>query len=72
MIFNIKFETVKNIEDKIQISISQETKVGEKIVSESLAEYPKDKEGNDISVVHPDKPYSVSYTHLTLPTILRV
>ena len=40
MIFNIKFETVKNIEDKIQISISQETKVGEKIVSESLAEYP--------------------------------
>ena len=57
MIFNIKFEVVKNIENKIQISISQNTKVGQKIVSESLAEYPKDRQGNDISVVHPDKPY---------------
>ena len=57
MIFNIGFETVKNIENKIQISVSHNTKTGQKIVSESLTEYPKDRQGNDISVVHPDKPY---------------
>ena len=57
MIFNIEFETVTNIENKIQLSISTNTKKGQKIVSESLAEYPKDKDGKDISVVHPDKPY---------------
>lgn len=57
MIFDIFFNTVKNIENKIQMSIAENTKAGQKIVSESLAEYPKDKDGNDISVVHPDKPY---------------
>ena len=57
MIFDIVFDTVKNIENKIQMSIAKDTKAGQKIVSESLAEYPKDKDGNDISVVHPDKPY---------------
>ena len=54
MIFNIDFETVKNIENKIQISIAKNTKAGEKIVAESLSEYPKDRQGNDIAIAHPE------------------
>ena len=62
MIWTIRFNAIKNIENKIQIAIAQDTKVGEKIVSETLDEYTKDKNGNDISITHPGKPYLWSNT----------
>ena len=70
MIFNIEFETVTNIENKIQLSISTNTKKGQKIVSESLANLAKnssviisrDSAGFSYAAIH-NKPAIFIYTN---------
>jgi hypothetical protein len=52
MIFSIGFDVI-NIEDNLQISISTNTKEGDKIVRESRAEYSQDGSGNSLIEKHP-------------------
>ena len=59
MIFDIIFERVQNIENKIQVSIAKYTKKGMKGVAESFDEYMKDAEGNLIQEDHPEKSYLI-------------
>tara|TARA_B100000927_G_C16465144_1_gene469399 strand:- start:1557 stop:2243 length:687 start_codon:yes stop_codon:yes gene_type:complete len=55
MIFNMDF-TVENFENKIQISVSRATKVGQMIVRESREERTKDGAGNFLFSTHPTIP----------------
>ena len=55
MIFNMDF-TVENFENKIQISVSRATKVGQMIVRESRDERTKDGAGNFLFSPHPTYP----------------
>ena len=59
MIFDIIFERVQNIENKIQVSIAKYTKKGMRGVAESFDEYMKDAEGNLIQEDHPEKSYLI-------------
>lgn len=52
MIFSIGFDVI-NVANRLQISISKNTKVGERIKRESLNELTKDGEGNFIIDHHP-------------------
>jgi hypothetical protein len=53
MIFNVPFD-VRNIDNQIQISISQNTKAKQRIKREGVNEYTKDSEGNFLLTPHPD------------------
>ena len=53
MIFGLGFSVV-NIDNKIQISISEDTEVGQRIKREGEAEYTKDATGTQMIVPHPD------------------
>jgi hypothetical protein len=56
MIFNVPFRVI-NIENKLQISISEGGTVGQKIARENHEEYIKDTEGNFIHTQVDGKPY---------------
>lgn len=53
MIFGVKFN-VLNVSNKIQISISQDTKSKQRIKRESVDEYTKDINGDFLLTYHPD------------------
>ena len=52
MIFRMSFDVI-NVENNLQISISKNTKAGDKIVRESRAEHVQDKNGNSLIEKHP-------------------
>jgi len=52
MIFGIDFNVI-NVENDLQISISKNTKIGQRIVRESRAEYSQDGSGNSLIEKHP-------------------
>jgi|TARA_B100001094_G_scaffold64227_1_gene60237 hypothetical protein len=58
MIFNVPFD-VRNIDNQIQISISQNTKAKQRIKREGVNEYTKDAEGNFLLTHHPDHNFLV-------------
>lgn len=58
MIFGLGFNVV-NIDNKIQISISKDTEVGQRIKREGEAEYTKDATGTQIIVPHPDHDFLI-------------
>ena len=53
MIFDISFSSIENVNNDIQISIAQNCKPGQRIVTETLDERPRDKDGNSLFTVHP-------------------
>ena len=53
MIFTIGFSMIENVNNDIQISIAKNCDPGQKIVTETLDEKPKDKDGNSLFTVHP-------------------
>ena len=58
MIFGLGFSVV-NIDNKIQISISEKTEVGQRIKREGEAEYTKDATGTQMIVPHPDHDFLI-------------
>lgn len=52
MIFNIEFDVI-NVENDLQLSISKDSTVGQRIVRESRAEHPQDTAGNSLIEKHP-------------------
>ena len=53
MIFTINFSSIENVNNDIQISIAENCEPGQKIVTETLNERPRDKDGNSLFTVHP-------------------
>ena len=60
MIFSIGFSMIENVNNGIQISVAQNCQPGQKIVTETLDEKPKDKDGNSLFTVHPTKPWLIN------------
>ena len=60
MIFTIGFSMIENVNNDIQISVAKNCQPGQRIVSETLQEKPKDKDGNSLFTVHPTKPWLMS------------
>ena len=60
MIFSIPFKMIQNVNNDLQISVAKDCQPGQRIVSETLQEKPKDKHGKDLFVVHPTKPWLMS------------
>ena len=60
MIFSIGFSMIENVNNDIQISVAQNCEPGQKIVTETLDEKPKDKDGNSLFTVHPTKPWLIN------------
>lgn len=58
MIFNIPFKVI-NLANKLQISISEGTTVGQKIVRESFSEHVKDGQSNYLHSEVDGKPYLI-------------
>ena len=54
MIFDIYFTIVENVNNDIQLSVAKECIPGQRIVTESLQEKPKDKSGNELFSTHPE------------------
>jgi len=73
MIFNVPFK-VLNVSNKIQISISEDTKAKQRIVRENFAEHVKDGEGNYLHSEVEGKPYLIntSNNYFLLEGILKV
>ena len=59
MIFNIPFKVI-NIDNKIQMSISEGATIGQKIARESFLEHAKDIDGNPIHTQVEGKPYLIT------------
>ena len=60
MIFTIAFSTIENINDDLQISIAENCRPGQKIVTESLQEKPKDRSGKDLFSTHPEHDWLIN------------
>tara|TARA_B000000532_G_scaffold84515_2_gene67695 strand:- start:5019 stop:5705 length:687 start_codon:yes stop_codon:yes gene_type:complete len=73
MILNIPFKLL-NVENKVQLSISEGTKATQRIVRESAAEHLKDSNGNFIHSEVDGKPYLIntSNNYFLLEGILKV
>ena len=54
MIFDIYFTIVENVNNDIQLSVAKECIPGQRIVTESLQEKPKDKSGYELFSTHPE------------------
>jgi len=59
MILSIPFD-IRNIANKLQLSVGWNTAPGQKIVRENHAEHAKDGEGNPIHTQVDDKPYLIT------------
>ena len=59
MILTIPFK-IKNIDNKIQLSITKDTKIGKKIARENHSEHVKDSNGNPIHTQVEGKPYLIT------------
>ena len=60
MIFNIPFKMIENVNDDLQISVALGTEPGQRIVTETLEEKPRDRDGNHLFSVHPTKPWLIT------------
>ena len=58
MIFSIPFKVI-NVANKLQLSISESTKAGQRIKRESQNEYTKDGSGNDLITTHPEHDFLI-------------
>lgn len=59
MIITVPF-SIKNLDNKLQIGIAQNTKIGDKLVRENYEEHVKDGEGNFVHTQVADKPYLIT------------
>ena len=73
MIFSVPFKVI-NLANKLQISISENTTTGQRIVRESVAEHTKDGEGNHFHSEVEGKPYLIntSNNYFLLEGIIKV
>ena len=60
MIFDIAFTMIENVNNDIQISVAQGCSPGQRIITETMEEKPKDKNGQDLFTVHPTKPWLIN------------
>ena len=60
MIFDIAFTMIENVNNDIQISVAQGCAPGQRIITETMEEKPKDKNGQDLFTVHPTKPWLIN------------
>ena len=60
MIFDICFKIIENVNNDIQLSVAQDCIPGQRIITESLQEKPKDRSGNDLFSTHPEHDWLIN------------